>query len=182
MYTILAVCCGHHWHLCCSFFLAKTCTNVIDRHGDFSEEYFACPGRPDPNRYTMCTLDVSETVTTIFVSLRGLRTVRVWFQEIMTYHSPVVPSVKFVKNKIKSVLSCVEIRHLRVNLLTAVLRLHTWPETITRWERKRSQSHLNPMSCPRLCFFFFKTRGFMPFRHINFESCRKRLTHIVVIL
>lgn len=44
-------------------------------------------------------------------------------------HSPVVPSVEFIKNKIKSFLPCVEINNLCINP-DCGLKTRTWPETI----------------------------------------------------
>jgi len=44
-------------------------------------------------------------------------------------HSPVVPSVEFVKNKIKDSLYCMEVGHLCVNP-DCGLKTRTWPETI----------------------------------------------------
>lgn len=44
-------------------------------------------------------------------------------------HSPVVPSVDFVKNKIKNSLSCMQVRHLCVNP-DCGLKTRDWPETI----------------------------------------------------
>jgi 5-methyltetrahydropteroyltriglutamate--homocysteine methyltransferase len=44
-------------------------------------------------------------------------------------HSPVVPSVQFIKDKIKSFLPCVEIQHLCINP-DCGLKTRTWPETI----------------------------------------------------
>jgi len=44
-------------------------------------------------------------------------------------HSPVVPSVKFLKEKIQSFLPCVEIKHLCINP-DCGLKTRTWPETI----------------------------------------------------
>jgi 5-methyltetrahydropteroyltriglutamate--homocysteine methyltransferase len=44
-------------------------------------------------------------------------------------HSPVVPSVGFVKNKIKSFLYCMEVGHLCINP-DCGLKTRTWPETI----------------------------------------------------
>merc|ERR1712194_956405 len=43
-------------------------------------------------------------------------------------HSPVVPSVEFVKNKIKDSLYCMEVGHLCVNP-DCGLKTRTWPET-----------------------------------------------------
>lgn len=44
-------------------------------------------------------------------------------------HSPVVPSVEFIKDKIKSFLPCVEVQHLCINP-DCGLKTRTWPETI----------------------------------------------------
>merc|ERR1712238_579627 len=44
-------------------------------------------------------------------------------------HSPVVPSVDFVKNKIKSFLPCVDIKNLFINP-DCGLKTRAWPETI----------------------------------------------------
>merc|ERR1739838_64975 len=44
-------------------------------------------------------------------------------------HSPVVPSQKFIKDKIKSFLPCVEIKNLCINP-DCGLKTRTWPETI----------------------------------------------------
>merc|ERR1711935_853841 len=44
-------------------------------------------------------------------------------------HSPVVPSVEFVKTKINSFLYCMEIEHLCINP-DCGLKTRTWPETI----------------------------------------------------